>query len=52
MHGNVFKSWRNVYCWLLGLSSLLPFSNSLGAETRPNVIVILADDLGLSLIHI
>ena len=46
MHVNASKPWRNIRCWLILLGSLLPVAKSPGAETRPNVIVILADDLG------
>ena len=46
MYMNASRLWRKSSWWLVLLGSLLPVSTSWAAETRPNVIVILADDLG------
>ncbi|MFP6620121.1 MAG: sulfatase-like hydrolase/transferase [Pirellulaceae bacterium] len=43
---NASRLWRKSSWWLVLLGSLLPVATSWAAETRPNVIVILADDLG------
>lgn len=46
MYMNASRLWRKSSWWLVLLGSLLPVATSWAAETRPNVIVILADDLG------
>ncbi|MEO2021047.1 MAG: sulfatase-like hydrolase/transferase, partial [Pirellulaceae bacterium] len=46
MSMNASRLWRKSSWWLVLLGSLLPVATSWAAETRPNVIVILADDLG------